>query len=243
MNTLKIINKLTDGLNLRKGFARVQFLIIEKAKLDDGIFNTQGWAGSEYREQIIKMLDEKDIAMSLLDDYFGDYKSNWEDARLRYFEMNEQTEYEKFLKQFEEQIPQDYVSSIKKCKSVSIDKLTKEDSLKIFQKYHEIREWLKEKIKSELANCSLTDKEIFIYANSEKIKFEWKGKAVDLVGLFETLETKDWIVPAGSFREKATCLLKCFTFEKADRTVESVTSIYKKGTNNIKPFNCINKNT
>lgn len=239
----KYINLLLEKLERRKGYARLYFLYEQLSLLDHGIFNQSGIMSSEFRTEIIRMLEIDDLAMGTLSSLFAGYKESWLDSKVRYFESLEEIDYKDFIKEFKDFLPQDICDAVKKCKSTDIEDLELDDSVKIFTFYYKIREWLKSTIAEELEKCKLSDNELLLLADCEKIKYEWLGKAVDLVGLLDQLEEKRWIVSPGSYREKSTYLLKCFKFSGKDRKIDSITNIYKKGTMNIKPFNKIIKSS
>ena len=239
MNKEKFIEKTKETLSKLKKHVRFDFLFVLKNKIDNEIFNPDNLFGNEYRCAIIEMLSKKDIAEKRLSLLFEDYKNKWPDEKRRYFDSNEEINYLDFLKAFEVFLPQDIVESIKKCKSVSLEKLKLTESINIFQNYYDIREWLKSMIAAELENQKLTDNELLLLANHEEIKFKWLGSAVELVGLFDNLESKKWIVPVGSSREKATYLLKCFSFSDKERSVGYIEKIYKTSTSKAEPFDKI----
>jgi hypothetical protein len=232
----KYTNLVLDRLDRRKGFARLHVLYEELSLLDRGIFNESGIMESEFRTKIIGMLDDDDMAMGTLSTLFVGYKENWLDSKGQYFESLDKIDYKNFIKEFVDLLPQDIIDAIKKSKSIDLTDLKLEDSVKIFEYYYKIREWLKDRITQELEGRELSDRELFLISQYERIKYKWLGKAVDLVGLFEELDVKKWIVPAGSMREKSALLLKCFEFSGKQRGLNSITNIYKKSTMNDKPF-------
>jgi hypothetical protein len=226
----RFLKKVDEELKKLKGFYRIKYLYEILFKLDTGIFDTDSVYGNKYRNALIEMLTKKDISEALLSLFFDDYKTSWLDEKRRYFDTNEEIGYKDFLQSFENHIPQDIVQSIKKCKSVSIEKLKLKDSIEIFKQYHDIREAIKSMISDELEKHKLTDNELLLLANHEKIKFEWLGSAVELVGLFDVLVENKWVLSSGSSRQKATCLLKCFNFSGSERTVGYLEKIYKTST-------------
>ena len=237
----KYTNLVLEKLERRKGFARIHLLYEQLSLLDHGIFNESGIIQSEYRTEIISMLNDDDIAVDKLSTLFVGYKDTWLESKRKYFESLEEIDYKDFIKEFNDLLPQDISDAIKKCKSLDLSDLKLNDSVNSFIYYHEIREWLKSTIAEELEKCKLTDNELLLLSDCEKIKYEWLGNAVDLVGLLGELEAKNWIVPPGSFREKSTYILKCFKFSSKDIKIDSITNIYKKSTMNYAPFNSIKK--
>jgi hypothetical protein len=237
----KYTNLVLEKLERRKGFARLHLLYEQLSLLDHGIFNESGIIQSEYRIEIISMLNDDDIAVDKLSTLFSGYKEGWLESKRKYFESLEEIDYKNFIKEFKDLLPQDIRDAIKKCKSVDLSDLTLNDSVNSFIYYHEIREWLKARIAQELEVCKLSDNELLLLSDCEKIKYEWLGNAVDLVGLLGELEAKNWIVPPGSFREKSTYILKCFKFSSKDIKIDSITNIYKKSSMNYEPFNKIIK--
>ena len=237
------IDRFTDlvlkALEKRKRASRLRILYEHLYLLDSGIFNKSSIFASNFRTEIIGMLENGDIDHEKLSTFFTDYKDSWLDSKTRYFETLEEIEYKDFLKEFKNDLPQDIQDSIKKCKSTDINDLEIDTSIHIFKFYYQCREWLKAKISEELESLHLSDNELFLLAKTESIKFEWLGNAVDLVGLLQVLEDKKWIVPPGSYRNKSTYLLKCFQFAEKNIKIESVTNIYKKGSMNYKPFDKI----
>jgi hypothetical protein len=235
----KHIDLLSERLKRRKGFSRLYFLYENLTQLDHGIFNISGIMKSTFRTEIISMLETEDFALERLSSLFIEYKEEWNVSKSKYFESLDEIEYNIFIKEFNDILPQDIIDAVKKCKSVDLTDLKLTDSIDIFTHYYEIREWLKVTIEKELEDCKLTDNDLFLLANSEKIKYEWLGNAVELVGLLDLLESKKWILPPGSFRDKSAYILKCFKFNDKDREINYITSIYKKSSMNYKPFNNI----
>jgi hypothetical protein len=230
------IDLLTERLKRRKGFSRLYFLYENLTELDHGIFNVSWIMESTFRTEIISMLETKDLALERLSTSFIDYKEKWNVSKSKYFESLDEIGYKTFIKEYNEILPQDIRDAVKKCKSVDLTDLKLTDSVDIFTHYYTIREWLKARIEKELEDCKLSDNELLLLANSEKIKYEWLGNAVELVGLLDLLESKKWILPQGSYRSKSAYILKCFKFNDKERKIDYITSIYKKSSMNYEPF-------
>lgn len=234
--TKKHIGLLSERLKRRKGFSRLYFLYENLTQLDHGIFNISGIMKSTFRTEIISMLESKDLASERLSSLFIEYKEEWNVSKSKYFESLDEIEYNIFIKEFNDILPQDIIDAVKKCKSVDLTDLKLTDSVDIFTHYYEIREWLKSTIVKELEACKLTDNELFLLLDSEKIKYEWLGNAVELVGLLHQLETKNWIVPPGNYNDRSKYIYKCFKFNDKERKIDYITSIYKKSSMNYEPF-------
>jgi hypothetical protein len=232
---------IEEGLSLRKGLGRLYYLVAEKTKLDDGIFKTNGWCESEYRNKLISGLGTNTFSEKDVKDLFYDYKERWNDSKRRYFETTEEIDVKDFLIEFKEDLPQDIFESIKKCESIDLDTLKLDDSFEIFQKYHFVREQLKVMIEKEIRNHQLTDKDIYLLSQAENRKFEWLGTQVQAVGLIDILVTNNWIASCGSNYEKAKNILSCFSFSSSP-TVDSIAGIYKKDTAKTIPFDRIGVN-
>lgn len=235
----KHIELLSERLKRRKGFSRLYFLYENLTQLDHRIFNNSGFMKSTFRTEIIGMLETKDLALESLSSLFIEYKEGWNVSKSKYFESLDEIEYKIFIKEFDDILPQDIIDAVKKCKSTDLAYLDLTDSVDIFTHYYQIREWLKATIEKELDDCKLTDNELFLLLDSEKIKYEWLGNAVELVGLLDQLETKNWIVPPGNYNDRSKYICKCFNFKGKERKISSIKNIYTKGTKNIIPFNRI----
>ena len=234
--TKKHIGLLSERLKRRKGFSRLYFLYENLTQLDHGIFNISGIMKSTFRTEIISMLESKDLASERLSSLFIEYKEEWNVSKSKYFESLDEIEYNIFIKEFNDILPQDIIDAVRKCKSVDLTDLKLTDSVDIFTHYYKIREWLKATIVKELEACKLSDNELLLLLDSEKIKFEWLGNAVELVGLVDQLIFKKWIVSPGSSKDKSAYILKCFKFNDKERKIDYITSIYKKSSMNYEPF-------
>lgn len=244
MKAYALIEKFKRKLLKMNGLEKLYFLIIERDKLDKGIFSQSGWKGSEYKEELLKMLDNGDIADSLLERYFDGYKDNWDKARCKFFDSTDTLEYQEFLKSFKDYLPQDIIDSIKKTKDTKIEGLKLPSSKKIFINYHELRNWLNKEIQDQLDDNKLTDREVEMMFGTIQDKYEWNGTGVELVGILEELESKKWLHnPIGSLRGKAQLLLSCFTIMGTKDSIEYVTKIYKDQKWENKPFNKIQERT
>jgi hypothetical protein len=244
MTANALIEKFKERLLKMKGLEKLYFLVVERDKLDKGIFSQSDWRGSEYKEELLKMLDNGDIADNLLERYFDSYKDNWDKARCKFFDSTDTIEYQEFLKSFKDYLPQDIIDSIKKTKDTKIKGLKLASSKKIFSNYYELRNWLNKEIQDQLDNNKLTDREVEMMIGSIKNKYEWNGTAVELVEILEELESKKWLHnPIGSSKGKAQLLLSCFTIMGTKDSVEYVTKIYKGPLLNNKPYYTIQERT
>jgi hypothetical protein len=239
----KYIKVIEETLEKLKGFSRIYFLTKEKERLDDGIFNLSATVGADYRKTIHGMLSIEDINENALRELFNGYKKDWTDEKKRYFDTNEEIGYNDFLKAFKDYLPQDITESIRKTKTTSLQSLDLTSSIKIFKKYHEVREWIKKQLAVEFENHKLNDNELFTLANIDKLKFVWEGTSTELVGLVEILQQRKWLhLPVTSYREKAALILKTFDFKESERTLGGIMKVYKEYTEKTEPFESIQKN-
>jgi hypothetical protein len=190
------------------------------------------------------MLEKGDIADNMLEKYFDDYKENWDQAKRKYFDSTGTLELTEFLKSFKEYLPQDIIASIKKVKDTNLDDLKLKDSIRIFQNYYDLRNWMNKEIQAQLDEHKLTDREVQMMIGAIQDKYEWQGTSVELVGILQELETKNWLLnPIGSLRGKAQLLLSCFTIIGTKDSVEYIKKIYKEQSWDNKPFNKIQERT
>jgi hypothetical protein len=135
MKINKLIEKYKRELLKKSGLQKFYFLNLERDKLDSGIFSQLGWKGTDFKEILLEMLDKGDIADSILEKYFDDYKENWDQAKRKYFDSTDTLELTEFLKSFKDYLPQDIIDSIKKVKDINLGDLELKDSIGIFQTY------------------------------------------------------------------------------------------------------------
>ena len=76
MKANALIEKFKEKLLKLKGLEKLYFLVIERDKLDSGIFSQLGWRGTDFKEVLVQMLEKGDIADNMLEKYFDDYKEN-----------------------------------------------------------------------------------------------------------------------------------------------------------------------
>lgn len=244
MKINKLIEKYKSELLKKNGLQKLYFLIIERDKIDGGIFSQLGWKVSDFKEVLLQMLDNGDMAENMLEKYFDDYKENWDQAKRKYFDSTGTLEPLEFLKSFEEYLPQDIIASIKKVKDTNLGDLKLKDSIGIFQNYYELRNWMNNEIQTLLDEHKLTDREVQMMIGTIQDKYEWNGTAVELIGILQELEVKKWLHnPIGSLRGKAQLLLSCFTIIGTKDSNEYVTKIYKSQAWDNKPFNKIQDRT
>jgi hypothetical protein len=244
MKANTLIEKYTSELLKKNGLQKLYFLIIERDKLDSGIFSKLGWKYSDFKEVLLQMLEKGDIAENLLENYFDDYKENWDQAKRKFFDSTGTLEPLEFLKSFEEYLPQDIIASIKKVKDTNLGNLKLKESIGIFQNYYELRNWMNNEIQTLLDEHKLTDREVQMMIGTIQDKYKWNGTAVELVGIIQELESKKWLLnPIGSSRGKAQLLLSCFTIKGTKDSIEYVTKIYKDQKSENKPFNKIQERT
>jgi len=240
MKANALIEKFKEKLLKLKGLEKLYFLVIERDKLDSGIFSQLGWRGTDFKEVLLQMLEKGDIADNMLEKYFDDYKENWDQAKRKYFDSTGTLELTEFLKSFKEYLPQDIIASIKKVKDTNLDDLKLKDSIRIFQNYYDLRNWLNKEIQAQLDDHKLTDREVQMMIGAIQDKYEWQGTAVELIGILEELKIKNWLHnPIGPSRGKAQLLLSCFTIKGTKDSIEYVTKIYKDQKWENKPFNKI----
>jgi hypothetical protein len=244
MKANALIEKFKEKLLKLKGLEKLYFLVIERDKLDSGIFSQLGWRGTDFKEVLVQMLEKGDIADNMLEKYFDDYKENWDQAKRKYFDSTGTLELTEFLKSFKEYLPQDIIASIKKVKDTNLDDLKLKDSIRIFQNYYDLRNWMNKEIQAQLDEHKLTDREVQMMIGAIQDKYEWQGTSVELVGILQELETKNWLLnPIGSLRGKAQLLLSCFTIIGTKDSVEYIKKIYKEQSWDNKPFNKIQERT
>jgi hypothetical protein len=240
MKANALIEKFKEKLLKLKGLEKLYFLVIERDKLDSGIFSQLGWRGTDFKEVLVQMLEKGDIADNMLEKYFDDYKENWDQAKRKYFDSTGTLELTEFLKSFKEYLPQDIIASIKKVKDTNLDDLKLKDSIRIFQNYYDLRNWMNKEIQAQLDEHKLTDREVQMMIGAIQDKYEWQGTAVELIGILEELKIKNWLHnPIGPSRGKAQLLLSCFTIKGTKDSIEYVTKIYKDQKWENKPFNKI----
>ena len=244
MKINKLIEKYKSEILKKNGLQKLYFLIIERDKLDSGIFSQLGWKYTDFKEVLLQMVDKGDIAENLLEKHFDDYKGNWDQAKRKYFDSTGNLEPLEFLKSFEEYLPQDILASIKKVKDTNFGNLELKESIGIFQNYYELRNWMNNEIQNLLDEQKLTDREVQMMIGTIQDKYEWNGTAVELVGILQELEAKKWLLnPIGSLRGKAQLLLSCFTIIGTRDSNEYVSKIYKSQSWDNKPFNKIQDRT
>jgi len=236
--------KYEKELEKRVGLSKLFFLICERDKLDQGIFSETGWKASEYKDLLLAMLEQKDIADNKLAEPFEGYKKDWNTSKIYLFESSEQLSSDKFIKEYKAYLSQDILDSIKLTKDVSLKDLKIEDSIGIFTLYYQLRFWLNKKINDLLEEHKLNDNQLLLLALNDKAKFEWKEDATKLVGLLEELQEKDWIhLPVSSSKEKAALIKRTFSFSKGDIKIGYIDKIFKTPTFDKSPFEKIEKNS
>jgi len=244
MNISSIIAHIEYALSKKMGIAKLFFLIEERKKIDDGIFATSGWFDSSYKSRTLEMIFQNDKIDSLsLEADFDDYKKKWGEIKKRWFDTTQTLNFQDFLDEFQEYLPQDIIESIRKSGSTDLSGLEISDSIEIMEGYLELRNWLNERIQDEVNKNHLTDNDIQSLI-SKKIKLEWQGSSPELIGLFDVLEERKWVhVSVASSRAKAQLIESIFT-QKDNKpwSKEYLSKTIKNRAGDSDPFQRIERN-